>query len=206
MTGHFFRGVIAGYGIAIPVGAIAVLIIESSVRRGFRHGFAAGAGAASADLVYATLAAGAGTILAPLVAPAAGLIGLVSGLVLLSIAISGLRSVRRRSNDSADAGTTIESAVATYLRFIALTIVNPMTVIYFSALLLGTSAHMNSPSMAAFVAGAFLASLSWQTVLAMIGALAHATAGDSFRRASGLVGNLVILGFAITTLLRSWPS
>ncbi len=38
------EGVLAGYGIAIPVGAIAILIIEMGLRRGFRLGFMAGAG------------------------------------------------------------------------------------------------------------------------------------------------------------------
>jgi threonine/homoserine/homoserine lactone efflux protein len=47
----FWDGVLAGYGIAIPVGAIAVLIIEVSIRRGLTSGLQAGAGAASADLL-----------------------------------------------------------------------------------------------------------------------------------------------------------
>jgi hypothetical protein len=50
-------------GIAIPVGPIAILIIELGIRRGFSVAFCAGAGAASADLVYVTLAALAGTFL-----------------------------------------------------------------------------------------------------------------------------------------------
>jgi arginine exporter protein ArgO len=43
MIESFIRGLLAGYGIAIPVGAIAVLIMDTGMRRGFRHGFAAGA-------------------------------------------------------------------------------------------------------------------------------------------------------------------
>ena len=36
MIPAFVAGVVAGYGIAIPVGAIAVLIVETGLRRGFR--------------------------------------------------------------------------------------------------------------------------------------------------------------------------
>jgi hypothetical protein len=50
----FWDGVLAGYGIAIPVGAIAVLIIDVSIRRGLAIGMQAGAGAATADLIYAS--------------------------------------------------------------------------------------------------------------------------------------------------------
>ena len=49
----FLNGVVAGYGIAIPVGPIAILILELGLRRGFRIALSAGAGAASADLIYA---------------------------------------------------------------------------------------------------------------------------------------------------------
>jgi len=35
----FIEGLIAGYGIAIPVGAIAILIVEMGLRCGFRIGF-----------------------------------------------------------------------------------------------------------------------------------------------------------------------
>lgn len=35
------EGILAGFGIAIPVGPIAVLIVDLGVRRGFRPAFAA---------------------------------------------------------------------------------------------------------------------------------------------------------------------
>jgi len=74
----FVQGLLAGYGIAIPVGAIAILIVDAAIRRGFRAGFAAGAGAATADIVYASLAAVAGQALAALLAPLAAQIRVVS--------------------------------------------------------------------------------------------------------------------------------
>ena len=52
----FLIGAAAGYGIAIPVGPIAVLIVRTGLRRGFRVAAAAGAGTATVDLVYATIA------------------------------------------------------------------------------------------------------------------------------------------------------
>ena len=65
----FVQGLIAGYGIAIPVGPIAILIVEIGIRRGFPVAFCAGAGAASADLVYATVASIAGTFLVSVLRP-----------------------------------------------------------------------------------------------------------------------------------------
>ena len=64
----FFQGALAGYGIAMPVGAVSILIIGAALRGGFLPGFAAGMGAATADLFFATLAALAGQDLYPVVA------------------------------------------------------------------------------------------------------------------------------------------
>ena len=49
---------------------------------------------------------------------------------------------------------------------------------------------------AAFAAGAFLASLSWQMLLAALGAVAHRRLPPRAQLAASLIGNLVILGFA----------
>jgi hypothetical protein len=57
MIGALRAGFAAGYGIAIPVGAVAVLIVETGIRSGFRAAAAAGAGAAPADGIYAAIAA-----------------------------------------------------------------------------------------------------------------------------------------------------
>jgi len=47
-------GALAGYGVAIPVGAIGVLILGLSARRSLPVGAGAGLGVATADGLYAT--------------------------------------------------------------------------------------------------------------------------------------------------------
>ena len=83
----FLQGLIAGYGIAIPVGPIAILIIELGIRKGFSTAFCAGAGAASADLVYATLASLAGTFLVSILRPYSSIIHTVSALALIALGV-----------------------------------------------------------------------------------------------------------------------
>ncbi len=71
MFNSFINGALAGYAIAIPVGAIAILILETSLQRGFWHAFAAGSGMATADLIYATIAATLGVLVAQYLEPLA---------------------------------------------------------------------------------------------------------------------------------------
>ena len=163
MTDAFVAGIFAGLGIAIPVGAIAVLIIEAAVRHGFRVGWAAGAGAATADGSYALLAALFGTVIADLLAPWQTPLRLLAVAVLVVIAVRGLLALRNGRTGARDEDPpTMRRA---YLVVTGLTIINPMTVAYFAALILGLPGIADDPaSKIAFAAAAFLASLAWQTV------------------------------------------
>ena len=203
-------GVLAGYGIAIPVGAVAVLIIETAARRGLLIGAAAGMGAASADGLYAALAALFGAAIASLLAPWAVALRWASVGVLVAIAGRGLApAIRSRRRGAADPGAPGHPADAspeggsgrsgrrTYAAFLGITLLNPMTVAYFAALVLGLPAVQGGPAeRLAFAVAAFAASASWQIVLAGIGGLLHRHASPDAIRATSILGNVLILGFA----------
>ena len=74
-----------------------------------------------------------------------------------------------------------------------------MTVVYFAALILGLSSTGAGPlEKLAFVAGAGIASLSWQTLVAFAGSRLHHRLSTRARLATGLIGNLVVLALAGT--------
>lgn len=193
----FLNGILAGLGIAIPVGAIAVLILETAMRRGLRFGFAAGAGAATADFAFALLAALAGGALAAALAPHAASLRLVSGFILVAIGLHGLWRARRAV--AAGAAPAQGSPLRLYVQFLGLTLLNPMTIAYFAALILGQGANgLNTPAARlAFVAGAGLASLAWQSFLAALGAWAHRRLPPGAQQAAGWLGALIVLGLGL---------
>jgi threonine/homoserine/homoserine lactone efflux protein len=205
MLEALWSGIAAGYGIAVPVGAIAVLIVNVSLRGGFRLGAAAGAGAASADLVYAMVAAFAGSAVAGALEGNERPITLVSAAVLVAIAVHGLWSLRGRGggDEGRDGGA---SPAATYFAFLGLTVVNPLTVIYFASLIvgLGLGDDWSWATGAVFAAGAFGASLSWQWLLAGIGAFGRHRLGERFRITAVVGGNAVVLGFAVLVVMRGF--
>ena len=94
MIGAFLAGAAAGYAIAIPVGAIAILILDVGIRRGLRPALAAGAGAASADGIYAFVAMAFGAALVGVIAPIERPLRVVSVVVLVAIAVRGLVAAR----------------------------------------------------------------------------------------------------------------
>ncbi len=205
MDAPFLAGAVAGYAIAIPVGAIAVLLIETGLRRGFRAAFAAGAGAATADGIYAILAMAAGAAIAVVLEPLTRPLRFVAGFVLFGIAARSFISARR----PADPGVAAEpvgrtGALGLYLRFTGLTLLNPSTVIYFAALILGLPRiGVDLGASVAFIAGAFIASLSWQTLLAVISAEGHRRLPPEFRNVLGVIGSVVIAAFAVAILFEA---
>jgi arginine exporter protein ArgO len=203
-VGAFLLGVIAGYGIAIPVGAIAVLIVQVGIRCGFWCGASAGAGAATADLAYSVLAVVGGVALAASVEAAGPAFRWASAAVLVVIAARGLHRAR---DEPAPLDTTIPRRTEytrTYAKFLGLTVINPLTVVYFAAVVLGLGLadDLTARQGALFVTGAFLASLSWQTLLAGVGAVAGRKLPRRFQVGAAVAGNLVVIAMAALIILR----
>jgi threonine/homoserine/homoserine lactone efflux protein len=197
----FWEGVLAGYGIAIPVGAVAILIVEQGIRRGLSPALLAGAGAATADFVYASLAAWLGAAVAEALAPYALILRWLSAIALLVIGVLGIvRSFRDRSPDQEN---RLNQEGHPYMRFLLLTLVNPLTVAYFTALILGRSGSVpfDAPERLAFMFGAGISSLSWQSLLALVGALAHRHLSPRIRSATAVLGNGLVMAFGFRILL-----
>ena len=201
----FWEGVLAGFGIAIPVGAIGILIVDTSLRKGFPFGFMAGAGAATADLLYAGLAVIAGAALAVALAPFATSLRFASALLLLALGGYGLWRARETARQPGSEMPSLNGhgRLRTYGQFLALTLLNPLTVAYFGALILGrdTGASFDTAGSIAFVLGAALASLSWQTLLAGSGAAGRRYLSPRFRTYTSVAGNLVVIALGIRILL-----
>lgn len=198
MISSFLAGALAGFAIAIPVGAIAILIIDLGIRRGFRAAAAAGAGAASADGLYAAIAVIGGTAIGLALEPLERPLRIVAIGALLGIGLRGLVAIWLARDGTSTNPRSAESALRTYGRFLGLTLLNPATVIYFAALVLALPNLGREPTeRAAFALGAFAASMSWQLTLAGIAAVAHRRLPAQFRVAVSLLGNLAICGFAI---------
>lgn len=200
----FVEGLVAGYGIAIPLGAVAVLIVNTSIQCGFRVGFFAGAGAATADFIFAILAGLAGAALERFLHPAAVALHFTSGIVIILLAASIFRRGLARPGDEEESAL-ICGPMRMYLQFLGITIINPLTVVYFTALILGSDPReaLSPSAVGLFVLGVGVASLSWQTFLAGLGELARDRLPRSFRRLTALAGGLLVAVLGLRVLVSA---
>lgn len=194
-------GLLAGLGIAMPLGAIGVLIVRAAMTSGFRVGAAAGLGTATVDLVYCTLAFAAGAGLADTIRSWGSAPLYVSGAVIAGIGVAQLWSTFHRR----EGGPLVAPrARSIYMRFIALTALNPVTVLYFVALAGALATRDANPgARAAFVVGVGAASALWQVALAGAGTVLHRTAGPRVSHALGVVGSLIVVGLGAAVLARA---
>ncbi|TCC29030.1 LysE family transporter [Kribbella speibonae] len=204
MIGALVSGLLAGFGVALPVGPVGTYLVALTARTSWRVGAFAALGVASADGVYAAVAAGAGSLLAPLLVPVVGPLRWASVVVLVGLAVMGagkaVRRYRARRIDSLQQETPV-GAWAAYFGMLGMTMLNPWTVIYFAALVLGGSGVAGVGERIVFVVAAFVASASWQLVLAGGGALlGRLLTGALGRLVTALASSVLIVALAIRLL------
>lgn len=203
MTTAVVAGLLAGYGIAVPVGAVSTYLLSLTARTSLRTGASAALGVATADGLYALVAVLGGTALAAALQPVLVPLRLLSALVLTVIAVAGaVGALRRYRSPAADA--TARAAppgpARAYGGLLGITLLNPTTVVYFTALVLGggTTDAARPLAQGTFVLAAFAASASWQLTLAGGGALlGRALTGPRGRLVTALASSTVIAALAV---------
>lgn len=224
-------GVVLGLAAAVPIGPVNVELARRTLSRGWRSGVALGLGAVSVDVVYACLAVAlagglAGSVTAdrhagpaevaaasadrPLV-PAAVFWSLAPASVALLSYLGGksLRSAWRARQGSdrlstmlgaADADTRLGRAYATG---VAMTAVNPMTVVFWFITLPGQAVTrgVDGWALGGLAGGVFVGTAAW--VLAFAGTLAGL---GRWRRpwweaVADALGGVLLLGFALLGLV-----
>ncbi|MFC3451979.1 LysE family transporter [Amycolatopsis speibonae] len=198
MSAALVAGLLAGYGIAIPVGAVGTYLVVLTARSGLKIGAYAALGIATADGLYALIAVLGGSKLVSVIQPIAGPLRWISVAVLLGMAvhigITGVRTYRETTKAEVSEPATI-GPVKAYVSLLGITLLNPMTVVYFAALVLGSEdmAAATSAEHVVFVLAAVAASASWQLFLAGGGAvLGKALTGRRGRLATALASSVLI--------------
>jgi threonine/homoserine/homoserine lactone efflux protein len=195
----FIKGFMVGFSIAAPVGPIGVLCIKKTLIEGRIHGFVTGLGAASADAFYGYVAAfGVSFITAALVDNQQNL-ALFGGLFLLYLGAKTY--ISKPTSEAAETNST--GLIGNYLSTFILTLTNPLTILFFSAMFAGFGIDSSSTvSSLLFVSGVFSGSALWWLIL-VYGASILKTRFDT--RVVGFLNKgsgLAIIGFGFISLLR----
>jgi threonine/homoserine/homoserine lactone efflux protein len=211
-TDALLAGLAAGLAVAVPLGAIGVLVIDLGLRHGPRTALAAGLGVATVDAMYALLAVTVGASVTATLTGAREQIRAVAAVVLAVVALVLLWRALGRGGRAAATASARDGRASprpaprgVYARFVALTAINPLTLATFAAVTAGLPAAGTSrlgPGPAGgFVAGVAIASATWHVILAGGSGAAARRLPASARRWTSLAGATLTLALALRLAL-----
>ncbi len=126
----WIAGLLFGVAIALAIGPIALLIIRAALERGLRAGLACAAGASTADMLYALLAALAGSAIVPRLEARRDTLAVASSVALIAL---GLWLAGHAIASARKAPTERAALAYGYRSTLALTLVNPLTLVAFAS-------------------------------------------------------------------------
>jgi threonine/homoserine/homoserine lactone efflux protein len=164
LIGEWLRGLAIGFAIAAAIGPIGLLCIRRTLVEGVPVGVASGLGAATADGLYASIAAFGLTALSDLLVGARRPLGVLGGVFLVVLAIR-----QSRSHPTAAPDAPPRSLLAAWATTAGLTLANPATILSFAAAFVGLGlAGHDIPTAAALVVGVTSGSSTWWLLLAAL--------------------------------------
>lgn len=198
----FARTFVIGIAVAAPVGAIGVLCIQRTLSRGWRAGIATGLGVATADMLYAGMAAFGVSALASVLVAAQVPLRLVGGAVLMWLGYKAMHAPPPSGEREQSPERSSSKALAMYGSSVGLTLTNPMTIMAFGAIFAGAGlAAQPGPLTAAIAtAGVGTGSLAWWLVLVTAVSVTGSRLQESLLAGLNRVSGIVIGGFGVIAL------
>lgn len=197
----FLQGGVLGFSIAAAVGPIGVLCIRRSIADGCLAGFVSGMGAATADACFGGLVAAGVTGVADFVGQQQFWFTFVGGIYLCWL---GGQTFCARPAETA-AKSDAQGLLPAYLSTFVLTLMNPMTILFFASVFsvagLGKAAG-SGLAAATLVAGVFLGSALWWLILSLLAGALRARFDRHWQHWLNRISGVVIGGFGFWHLSK----
>ena len=205
----FSIGFFAGLALAIPVGPMAIMLINTTLERGWRSGVAGASAMATVDFLYALAVFLLGHAISVFFATWGQLLSLAGAAILLALGlVTLLRNVKllRNKTEEIKAAKFGRTPLGTFTIFAGATILNPPTALYFLGIA-PSVANLESTNVVAnaftFAIGVFVGSVIWQQALALTGTTLRRFSQIRVRVFFGLIGGALIIALAISLAIKA---
>ena len=209
MNELFSIGFFAGLALAIPVGPMAIMLINTTLEKGWRHGVAGASAMASIDFSYALVVFLLGHAVSSFFSAWGQALSLLGALILLALGFNTLfrnYKLLRSSAAEVSAAKSGSTTAKTYLLFAGATILNPPTALYFLGIAPSVALFEYQNffvSALVFALGVFVGSVIWQQALALTGTTLRRFAQNKLRVFFGLIGGALIIALAISLAIKA---
>lgn len=165
--GLVLGGLLLGFMAAVPVGPVGLLVVQRTLRENRMSGYAAGLGAAAADLTYSFVALLGLRLVQAVLDRQDGWFGILGGLLLVGY---GIRTFLERPRIG-EVKVRFTGLLGAFASTFLLTVANPLNVALFAGLftssgLMGLATGRGSAILLAFCVG--VGALSWWMILTSV--------------------------------------
>jgi threonine/homoserine/homoserine lactone efflux protein len=206
--GLFFKGIVVGIIIAMPVGPVGTLCVQRTITEGKINGFLTGLGATTADVIFGFIAAFGLTVVSNFLIDQQEWIRLLGGIIICLIGVKVFFLETQKKITPTKSPNHFSAFGSAFL----IAITNPITIITFVVmfaglgLVIGSNSQYGSASLTVF--GVFVGSgFIWLTLWGM--SLVFRERFDFGRmKWVNKIAGIAILIFGVSTLLSliSFPT
>lgn len=190
------KGIAAGFALAAPGEAIGFLEVKET-ERNIRAGIVTGLAAASADLLYGTMAIILFLLCKPLLINHQTILTIISGLFLCGFGAKRFFDTPSLEKVKSISGSLISIFIGTFF----LTITNSSTIFEFIALFIGFDIEFAAyQELFIFTIGVFCGSLSWWILLSITDKLLKKRISLSILHYLNYISGIAIFSFGLYTL------
>lgn len=163
------KGLVIGFAMAVPIGPIGVMCIRKTLAEGHSRGLIIGLGAATADALYAGIAAFGLTFVSDVIASQHVWLRLIGGGLLLFL---GIRTYRAKRKDPVVPYNN-KGLLGSYISSFLLALTNPVTIFAFVAVFaaFGLGHKLSLLSAGILVVGVFAGSCLWFLTIGYVATL-----------------------------------
>ena len=189
----FWKGIVAGFLMAAPLGPMGVVCIKRTLTHGRLSGFATGLGTATIDALYSSVAAFSLVLISTFVLNHASAIQSMGAVILFYLGISIFREKPKKPSSE---NALQKNLAKDYGSALILTICNPITILSFMAALAALEVASNSETASPFmlVGGVFLGSLLWWIILSTtMGGMRNGLTLQRIQKINQISGSIIIV-------------
>ena len=197
------KGLLIGILVAAPLGPVGILIVHRVLAERRRAGFVSGIGAATADTLYACIAAFFFSFAAALLGGHPITVRLIGGLVLVWLGVKLMRCKPHDASDPDKRGTLWSHFISTFF----FTAANPITVFALSAVFAAwgpANEDRTLVNMATLIGGIFAGSVAWFGALSLFVGMARFHMTPERLRGVNIACGVAMIAFGVVVLINTF--
>ncbi len=195
------RGFVIGFTIAASIGPIGILCIRRSLANGFASGFFSGMGVATADGFYGAVAAFSLTFISSFLIKQQLILQVLGVVFLVYLAVKIFTATPK---ETITGSVTSRGILKDYFSMLVLTIINPMTILLFSAVFANIGLTQSSTTYAqatTLTLGVFFGSATLYFILSLVFGVFGKKLKSNVIVLVNRISASIIVGFAVATVI-----